>query len=134
MIWDQGTYTPAEPNVGASLRRGEIKFTLHGKKLRGSWVLVRTRGRNPSDRPGRTWLLIKHRDEEANTEDIAVSAPRSVVSDRILAEIAFDEGGDVQQAASADPPEAIEEALADPHTASRRKRKRPTVWHSKARA
>src|ERR1051325_3533585 len=55
MVGDYGTYEPEETkDVGASLRKGELKFTLKGEKLQGSWVLVRTRGRQ--------WLLIKHRD------------------------------------------------------------------------
>src|SRR5436190_5302408 len=44
MVWDRGTWTPEVADVGAALRKGELKFALHGKKLRGSWVLVRTRG------------------------------------------------------------------------------------------
>ena len=42
MVWDQGTWEP-EQDVEAGLRDGEFKFSLHGKKLRGSWVLVRTK-------------------------------------------------------------------------------------------
>jgi bifunctional non-homologous end joining protein LigD len=126
MVWDQGTYTPEEPDVGKGLKRGEIKFALHGTKLSGSWVLVRTRGYQG----GNSWLLIKHRDEAATTDDVAERAPRSVVSDRLLAEIAFEEGGDVRQAASADPASAIEAALRDPRTAKRKRKKAPAVWHS----
>jgi bifunctional non-homologous end joining protein LigD len=126
MIWDQGTYEPAEPDVGKSLKKGEIKFTLHGKKLEGSWVLVRTRGYQG----GKSWLLIKHRDEAATDVDIATEAPRSVVSDRLLAEIAFEEGGDVRQAVTADPPSAVEAALKDPRTAKRKRKRAPAVWHS----
>src|SRR5580704_7594977 len=61
MIWDTGSWTPEVPGVDAALKKGDLKFTLHGKKLEGSWVLVRTRGfgRNAS-RP--SWILIKHRD------------------------------------------------------------------------
>jgi hypothetical protein len=83
------------------LRQGELKFRLHGKKLRGSWVLVRTRGYG--SRSDRSWLLIKHRDAYASKEDITIDAPRSVVSNRLLAEIARDEGGDVEEAATGDP-------------------------------
>src|SRR5215467_2760906 len=50
MVWDHGTWTPESPDVDAAVRKGELKFTLHGKKLRGSWVLVRTRG-GPSGKP-----------------------------------------------------------------------------------
>jgi bifunctional non-homologous end joining protein LigD len=126
MVWDQGTYTPDEPDVGKSLKRGEIKFALHGKKLAGSWVLVRTRGYQG----GQSWLLIKHRDEAASSDDVTEDAPRSVVSDRLLAEIAFEEGGDVRQAATADPRSAIEAALRDPRTAKRKPKRTPKVWHS----
>lgn len=127
MIWDHGTYDPDEPDVGKSLAKGELKFTLAGQKLSGSWVLVRTRGYGGS----RSWLLIKHRDAAASTIDIATEAPRSVVSDRLLAEIAFEEGGDVRQAVSADPRSAIEAALRDPRTAKRKPKRAPAVWHSK---
>ena len=109
MIWDRGTYVPEDPDVGRSLQRGEIKFALHGAKLRGSWVLVRTRDRRPTDRPGRQWLLIKHRDDTASHEDITLTQPHSVATGRLLVEIARDEGGNVKTAASGDP-----DALAAP--------------------
>jgi hypothetical protein len=89
-------------------------------------VLVRTRGYGGS----RSWLLIKHRDAAASTIDVATAAPRSVVSDRLLAEIAFEEGGDVRQAITADPPAAVEAALRDPRTAERKPKRAPVVWHS----
>jgi bifunctional non-homologous end joining protein LigD len=101
MVWDRGTWEPEVEDVDAALRKGELKFTLHGKKLRGSWVLVRTRGYG--SRSDRSWLLIKHRDAYASKEDITIEAPRSVVSNRLLAEIARDEGGDVEEAATGDP-------------------------------
>src|SRR5262245_56737454 len=97
MVWDFGTYKPEEtPDVSAALRAGELKFTLQGKKLKGSWTLVRTRDRN--------WLLIKHRDRYASERDIAESAPFSAVTGRTLAEIAEEEGGNVEKAATGDPP------------------------------
>jgi bifunctional non-homologous end joining protein LigD len=101
MIWDRGTWKPDEEDVDASLGRGELKFTLFGEKLRGSWVLVRTRGYG--SRSNRSWLLIKHRDAYASREDITIKAPRSIVSSRLLQEIARDEGGDAEQAATGDP-------------------------------
>ena len=102
MIWDTGTWSPEVPDVDAALKKGELKFTLSGKKLKGSWVLVRTRGfgRKPT-KP--SWLLIKHRDEYATEDDVAEEAPRSAVSKRTLAQIASDEGGDVEEAATGDP-------------------------------
>ena len=101
MIWDTGTWEPEASDVDAMLKRGELKFTLHGKKLKGSWVLVLTRGYGKSaKRP--SWLLIKHRDVYAREGDITLEAPRSAISNRTLAEIARDEGGDVSRAASGD--------------------------------
>ena len=102
MLWDRGTWQPESPDVDASLQAGEIKFTLHGKKLQGLWVLVRTRGLGSN--PARsTWLLIKHRDQYASTKDVTQEEPRSVASQRLLAEIARDGGGDIEKAAMGDP-------------------------------
>jgi bifunctional non-homologous end joining protein LigD len=102
MVWDAGTWEPESPDVEAALEKGDLKFTLHGKKLRGSWVLVRTRGYGKSpDRP--SWLLIKHRDDHASSGDIAEAAPRSAASDRLLADIAREGGGDVERASRGDP-------------------------------
>ena len=101
MLWDQGTWTPEDPDVDAALRQGELKFTLAGKKLKGSWVLVRTalaRAKKPQ------WLLIKHRDRYASTRDILVEKPRSVATNRLLAGIARDGHGDVAKAAKGDSP------------------------------
>ena len=101
MVWDKGTWEAEVPDVDEALRKGELKFTLHGRKLKGSWVLVRTRGYGRSPRP--SYLLIKHRDAYAAAEDITVEEPRSVLSKRTLAEIARDGGGDVARAATGDP-------------------------------
>src|SRR4030095_11408578 len=65
MLWDRGTYEPDQGDLGALRRgyeRGDIKFRLHGERLRGSFALVRMRGRGES-KP--QWLVIKHRDEDA---------------------------------------------------------------------
>jgi bifunctional non-homologous end joining protein LigD len=102
MVWDQGTWTPEQDDVEAALAKGDLKMTLHGKKLKGSWVLVRTRGYGRDD--GKSWLLIKHRDQYASTEDITLDKPRSVVSNKLLAGIAKDGGGDIAKAATGDPP------------------------------
>lgn len=101
MVWDKGTWEPEIPNVDAAIRAGEIKFTLHGAKLKGSWVLVRTRALGKSSRPA--WLLMKHRDRYASTDDITVSKPRSALSKRLMAQIASESGGDIAKAAKADP-------------------------------
>jgi bifunctional non-homologous end joining protein LigD len=101
MVWDTGNWIAEVPDVEEALRKGELKFTLHGTKLKGSWVLVRTRGFGRSPRP--SWLLIKHRDAFAAPADITVQQPRSAISKRTLAEIARDGGGNVAAAASGDP-------------------------------
>jgi bifunctional non-homologous end joining protein LigD len=83
MLWDQGTWTPESEDVAAALKKGDLKFTLNGYKLKGSWVLVRTGGRYAGARggaPDRTWLLIKHRDDWAGELDITEFAPLSVKS------------------------------------------------------
>jgi len=84
MLWDQGTWAPQTDDVDAALAKGDLKFTLDGYKLKGSWVLVRTGGRYGGyggKDAARSWLLIKHRDEWSGDLDIAEFAPRSVKSD-----------------------------------------------------
>jgi bifunctional non-homologous end joining protein LigD len=101
MVWDNGTWGAESKDVEASIKKGDLKFTLHGKKLRGSWVLVRTRGFG--SKADKSWLLIKHRDRFASSKDITVEKPRSVVSSRLLADIAREEGGDEEKASTGDP-------------------------------
>lgn len=93
LLWDRGTWEPLDDDVGGGLERGELKFRLDGYKLKGSWALVRTRGMSGGARgtpPGRSWLLLKHRDEWAGPVEIATFAPLSVKSggdfDDVLAE------------------------------------------------
>jgi len=80
MLWDQGTWTPETDDVDAALKKGDLKFTLDGYKLKGSWVLVRTGGWGGGGQAGRSWLLIKHRDEWSGELDITEFAPLSVKS------------------------------------------------------
>jgi len=101
MLWDRGTWLPEDADVDEALRKGSLKFTLSGKKLRGSWALVRTKGFGGSQKP--SWLLIKHRDAFASQKDITVEQPRSVTSKRLLAQIAKAAGGDVAKASTGDP-------------------------------
>ncbi len=81
MVWDKGSWQPEVDSVDQALQKGELKFSLEGMKLKGSWVLVRTGGGRP-DAAGesRSWLLIKHRDQWAGDFDIAQAAPDSVKS------------------------------------------------------
>ena len=88
MLWDQGTWTPEVDDVEAALTKGDLKFTLDGYKLKGSWVLVRTKGaRWSSGGADRSWLLMKHRDDWAGAVDIAEFAPLSVKSSGDFADI-----------------------------------------------
>src|SRR2546423_10031495 len=95
MLWDRGTWTPEVDDVDAALKKGDLKFTLNGYKLKGSWVLVRTGGRYPGGSGDRSWLLIKHRDEWAGDLDIAEFAPRSVKSDGDFEDILAQDRPDV---------------------------------------
>ena len=95
MLWDQGTWTPDVPDVDAALKKGDLKFTLDGFKLKGSWVLVRTGGRYPGGSSDRSWLLIKHRDEWAGDVDITAFAPKSVKSDGDFEDILAQDRPDV---------------------------------------
>ena len=119
MVWDYGVYAPENvKKVSDGLKKGDLKFVLLGKKLKGSFVLVRTRDRQ--------WLLIKHRDEYAIEDDIEETQPYSVLSKRTLAEIAEDEGGNVKKAATADPKKLPR------RTGIKRRKKtaKKKVWHS----
>jgi bifunctional non-homologous end joining protein LigD len=101
MIWDQGTYNPeveiekgvrkqieqraaAERTASESLKSGNLKFFLFGKKLKGSFALVRTAGIAGRE----SWLLIKHRDQFALDGYDAKDFDFSAESNRSLADIA----------------------------------------------
>ena len=85
MLWDRGTWTPESTTSTRRSKKGDLKFTLDGYKLKGSWVLVRTSGgyagAPAAAADGRRWLLIKHRDDWSGDLDIAEFAPLSVKSD-----------------------------------------------------
>jgi bifunctional non-homologous end joining protein LigD len=100
MVWDEGTYTPevepakgvrdgakslseAEEIAAKSLAEGNLKFKLFGKKLKGSFALVRTGGFGGRE----SWLLIKHKDEYSLTGYDANDYDVSALSGRSLAEI-----------------------------------------------
>jgi bifunctional non-homologous end joining protein LigD len=92
MLWDRGTYsyggTDPDPLNGLrnGYRKGDFKFVLQGKRLQGSWVLVRTR-RDPRGKA--QWLLIKHRDEYASPDsDVTAEHMTSVATGRTMEEIA----------------------------------------------
>lgn len=102
MIWDEGTYTPEieiskgvrkeitepkEANLVASksYEEGNLKFTLHGKKLKGSFALVRTKGGFAGRKDA--WLLIKHKDKFCEKDYDAKDYDFSAVSNLSISEI-----------------------------------------------
>jgi len=95
MLWDRGTWTPEVDDVDAALTKGDLKLTLDGYKLKGSWALIRTRGWGGRENDGRSWLLIKHKDDWAGPLDIAEFAPLSVKSGGDFADILADENPDI---------------------------------------
>jgi hypothetical protein len=94
MLWDVGTWTPEVEDVDAALKKGDLKFTLEGYKLKGSWVLVRTKGKWAGG-GDRSWLLMKHRDDWAGDVDIAEFAPLSVKSKGDFADILAADNPDI---------------------------------------
>jgi bifunctional non-homologous end joining protein LigD len=93
MIWDNGTYeVDGSLPPQQQIERGEFKFVLHGQKLRGGFVLVRTSGKK--------WLLIKHRDDFVDRKwNIAVpSLDHSVATGRTLDEILAGKAGKPRRA------------------------------------
>jgi bifunctional non-homologous end joining protein LigD len=91
-LWDRGTWAPEGMTAEAGLAGGDLKFTLDGQRLRGSWVLVRIRNRSGGKRVN--WLLIKHRDDyaRAGDDDALLAEDRSVASGRPMADIAAGRG------------------------------------------
>jgi len=91
LLWDRGYWEADNPEKGFA--KGDLKFTLSGDKLHGSWVLVRMRHNRDGDK--RTnWLLIKHRDEyarEGEANDI-LDEDHSVASGRTMEQIAAGKG------------------------------------------
>lgn len=91
IVWDEGTYEPAEPVEGDlkkqekhllhQLYSGKIKFTLHGKKLKGSFALVKAHGRGENG-----WLLMKLEDRYADKKDITLK-DKSVISKKTLEQV-----------------------------------------------
>jgi bifunctional non-homologous end joining protein LigD len=92
MLWDKGTWEPIG-NSRESYAKGRLKFILHGQKLHGGWVLVRTHGGAPLNGQKQRWLLFKERDEEAKPTDkgdVLDNLPASAATGRSLEEIAAD--------------------------------------------
>ncbi len=104
MVWDVGTWEPLSPETkdgkyvagtdaeaSAMLKKGDLKFRLHGKKLNGDFALVHIKSRRPGSK-GNEWLLIKKHDEFVIPGFDAERLDKSVLTKRTMAQIAGDEG------------------------------------------
>lgn len=90
MVWDTGTWEPLSDNPRADYEKGRLSFVLHGQKLKGSWHLVRAKGKSEKG-----WLLFKASDAHADTElDILEQAPNSAVTGATIEQIA---GGETKK-------------------------------------
>jgi bifunctional non-homologous end joining protein LigD len=91
-LWDRGYWSPEGMTPEEGLSSGDLKFTLDGGHLRGSWVLVRIKNWSGGKRVN--WLLIKHRDEFAREgdNDNLLADDRSIASGRSMADIAAGKG------------------------------------------
>jgi len=93
MLWDRGTWEPhpESDDIGSSLRRGILRFTLHGEKLKGSWILTRTNRARNAQRL--IWTLCKQADLFAATRAdkcILEIRPDSISTGRTMEEIIRD--------------------------------------------
>lgn len=115
MLWDRGTWVP-EGDPGRMLAKGDLKFSLHGEKLHGSWVLVRMKNDKFGGKRA-NWLLIKHRDKYAKdgSGEAILDKDHSVASGRAMTAI---EKGTGQK------PKPFMRAKAF---------KADAIWHSKSR-
>jgi bifunctional non-homologous end joining protein LigD len=104
MVWDVGTWEPLSPEpingkyvpgtdaeAAAMLKKGDLKFRLHGKKLNGDFALIHMKARRPGSK-GTEWLLIKKNDEYAVPGFDIDKYDKSVLSGKTMAQIAEDEG------------------------------------------
>jgi bifunctional non-homologous end joining protein LigD len=92
-LWDRGYWWPDGMDAEAGLAEGDLKFILEGKRLHGSWVLVRMK-RDWSRGKRVNWLLIKHKDSFARDGEsgVVTSEDSSVASGRSMADIAVGKG------------------------------------------
>jgi bifunctional non-homologous end joining protein LigD len=104
MVWDVGTWQPLSPtqvngkyvpgteaDALTMLAKGDLKFRLNGKRLKGDFALVKMKGRRPGSK-GNEWLMIKKHDEYVVEGYDAVDFDESVLSKRSMDEIAGDAG------------------------------------------
>src|SRR5579864_8515858 len=104
MVWDTGTWEPLqedysdhaknraerEKHAADMLAKGDLKFRLHGQKLKGDFVLAKMRSRRPGSK-GTEWLLIKKKDDQTQPGYDIGKYDYSALTKKSLAEIAGDE-------------------------------------------
>jgi len=90
MVWDMGTWEP-QGSGSEMLHKGDLKFRLNGKKLKGDFALVHMKSRRPGTK-GNEWLLIKHRDAYDQPGYDIDEYDYSVLTRRTMDEIAGDAG------------------------------------------
>ena len=89
MLWDEGGWEPLT-DVNGGLRSGSLKFILYGRRLKGKWALVRMKPK--ADETENNWLLLKEKDEYAQSIDGISGFATSIRTGRTLEEI--EKGGD----------------------------------------
>jgi bifunctional non-homologous end joining protein LigD len=112
-LWDRGHWTPEGMTAEDGLAGGDLKFTLDGERLHGSWVLVRIKNWSGGKRAN--WLLIKHRDAYAHEgdDDALLDEDRSVASGRSMAQIAAGDGHQPKHFIEPDAPAIAKDAVWD---------------------
>jgi bifunctional non-homologous end joining protein LigD len=93
MLWDRGTWEPQleSDDIQSALRRGVLRFTLHGEKLKGSWTLARTNSAENASRP--IWTLSKQADSFAKSHAdkcVLEEQPNSIGTGKTMSEIVRD--------------------------------------------
>lgn len=84
IVWDNGTWQSEDPNPQAALHNGNLTFSLKGKKLKGSWKLIRDK------KEPRRWLLFKLKDKHVrNIEeyDVTIKKPKSILSNKTVEQV-----------------------------------------------
>lgn len=84
MLWDEGLWEPFG-NVEDGVRKGELKFTLKGKRLKGSWALVRWKAKSGENKD--KWLLLKEKDEYVKDTNGISEFITSIRTGRTMVEI-----------------------------------------------
>jgi bifunctional non-homologous end joining protein LigD len=74
--WDRGTWEPLDDDPGQGMRKGSLRFVLHGQRLSGRFTLARLNRRDP--RKQEAWFLIKGHDEAAQEGVDATVLERTV--------------------------------------------------------